>query len=70
MAAAKTGQIVRKVEDRGFGFIRPPSGTDVFFHLSGLADGLKFDDLQVDDEVSFDTEDAAKGPRAINIRRL
>ncbi len=70
MAAAKTGQIVRKVEERGFGFIRPASGPDVFFHMTGLSDGLKFENLQVDDEVTFETEEAEKGPRAINVRRV
>jgi cold shock CspA family protein len=34
------GTIVRFLPDKGFGFIRPDSGTDIFFHVTALgADG-------------------------------
>ncbi len=64
------GIIKRLVSDKGFGFIAPEDGQkDVFFHSSALID-VAFDDLRVDDKVSFETEDSEKGPRAVNVQRI
>lgn len=60
---------IKRLTDKGFGFIAPESGDkDVFFHSSALVD-VTFDDLRVDDKVSFETEDSDKGPRAVNVQR-
>ncbi len=62
-----TGKI--KSLREGFGFITPDGESkDVFFHLSGLID-VQFDELQVGDVVSFETEQSEKGPRAVNVMR-
>ncbi len=62
-----TGKI--KSLREGFGFITPDGESkDVFFHLSGLID-VQFDELQIGDVVSFETEQSEKGPRAVNVMR-
>lgn len=63
-----TGKI-KRVTDKGFGFITPDgSDKDVFFHHSSLS-GITFEELREGDAVTFDTEDSEKGPRAINVAR-
>jgi len=63
-----TGSI-KRLTDKGFGFITPEGQEkDVFFHSTALV-GVSFDELQVGDKVSFETEDPEKGPRAVNVQR-
>lgn len=68
------GVIKRLVSDRGFGFIMPDGAKrekqDVFFHLSALSDGTKFEDLKEGDKVEFDTTNSEKGVKAANVRLL
>ena len=60
---------IKRLTDKGFGFITPDGGDkDVFFHSSALVD-VTFDQLRVDDKVTFETEDSDKGPRAKDVRR-
>jgi len=62
------GEIIRRVEDRGFGFILEPiSGEEYFFHQSDLenVDFLLLADRQ---EVSFVPKSTPKGPRATAVR--
>jgi len=60
---------IKRLTDKGFGFITPEDGSkDVFFHSSALV-GTAYNDLRVGDKVSFDTEDSDKGPRAANVQR-
>ena len=60
---------IKRLTDRGFGFIAPEDNSkDVFFHSEALV-GATFDELKVDDKVSFDVEDSPKGPRAVNVQR-
>jgi CspA family cold shock protein len=62
------GSIVR-LQDKGFGFIKPESGEkDVFFHASALVE-LTFDDLREGDIVTFEVTEGPKGPAAANVRR-
>lgn len=62
--------LINKVNaDRGFGFIRPESGEDVFFHSSAVADG-GFAQLREGQTVTFDTESSPRGPRACNVRSV
>ena len=58
---------IKKVSDRGFGFIRTSAGEEVFFHRSECQT-LAFDSLSEGQEVGFDRESSVKGPRARNIR--
>ena len=61
------GTIKTLVVEKHFGFITPEDGTkDVFFHESALV-GVQFVDLKQGDVVTFDVEQAEKGPRAINV---
>lgn len=63
------GSIVR-LQDKGFGFIKPEDGSkDVFFHASALVE-LSFDDLREGDIVTFDLVDGPKGPAAGNVTRV
>lgn len=49
---------------KNYGFIERKDGTDVFVHASEV-EGEEV--LQEGDEVSFDIEDAPRGPRAKNV---
>ncbi len=60
---------IKSLNERGFGFITPEGqDKDVFFHSSALVEGT-FNEMQVGDAVSFDTEQSDKGPRAVNVKR-
>ena len=51
---------------KGYGFIEQEDGSDVFVHYSGMnARGLK--SLNEGDSVTFDVEQGAKGPAAVNV---
>lgn len=59
---------IKRLTDKGFGFIAPENGEkDVFFHSSSLV-GVSFDELRTDEKVSFETEESEKGPRAVNVQ--
>lgn len=64
-----TGKIKKLVSDRGFGFIADTDGREVFFHQSSLVE-ISFSDLTESQDVEFDVENSAKGPRAINVRKI
>ena len=56
-------------ESKGFGFITSQDGSDVFVHYSSIqSNGFK--SLEEGDSVSFDIEDGAKGPKALNVVKL
>lgn len=61
------GTITRKMEDKGFGFIRAQE-KDYFFHSSQCV--TDFNALNIGDEVTFETEKSPKGPRATSITRV
>jgi cold shock protein len=55
-------------DEKGFGFITPDEGgKDLFVHHSAInAEGFR--SLGENQRVSFDTEQDAKGPRAVNVQ--
>jgi cold shock protein len=60
---------IKKVTDKGFGFISGEGmEKDLFFHSRGLV-GVMFDDLREGDEVTFETEESPKGTNAVNVQR-
>ena len=59
--------IIKKLNDRGFGFITPEGeDKDVFFHSTALVD-TEFENLNEGDKVTFEKEDSDKGPKAVNV---
>ena len=57
---------IKKLTDRGFGFIRTESGQEIFFHARDLV-GKSFDDIYEGQRVTFDEGRSDKGPRAENV---
>ena len=60
---------IKKLTDKGFGFIDMENGEDMFFHHSNL-EGVNYDDLQEGQRVSFNKGQGPKGPRAENVREI
>jgi len=58
---------IKRLTDKGFGFIDTGDGTDIFFHMSAL-DGIRYEELQEGQKVEFTTGQGPKGPRAENVR--
>ncbi|OFW01700.1 MAG: cold-shock protein [Acidobacteria bacterium RIFCSPLOWO2_02_FULL_68_18] len=63
--ATMTGTI-KRLTDKGFGFIATADGTEYFFHQSACA-STRFDDLREGQTVSFTVGQGPKGPRAENV---
>ena len=60
---------IKKLTDKGFGFISVPGQEkDLFFHSKSLV-GVQFADLHEGDSVSFEVEDSPKGPNAVNVSK-
>lgn len=67
---AVTGRIVRILTGQGHGYIRLPSGREVFFHRADMQEGTALHDLHVGDTVAFDLlDDPVSGPRGLRVRR-
>ncbi len=61
--------VIKKIMDKGFGFIAPDGGgKDIFFHSNSLVD-VQFNELREGDIVSFEVEQTDKGQNAINVQR-
>ena len=56
-------------EKKGFGFISQESGGDVFVHHSSI-NMPGFKTLAEGDRVSFEVEEADRGPKAKDVRKL
>ncbi len=53
---------------RGFGFIAPDDGSkDIFVHISAVQQS-EIEYLVEGQKVSFDVEEEARGPKAVNLR--
>jgi CspA family cold shock protein len=60
---------IKRLTDKGFGFIDTGGDTDIFFHSSGL-EGVTFEQLQEGQRVSFTEGHGPKGPRAENVKPI
>ena len=60
---------IKRLTDKGFGFIDTGGEKDLFFHSSGL-EGVSFDELQEGQKVSFTEGRGEKGPRAENVKLI
>ena len=58
---------IKRVTDKGFGFIDTGKGSDLFFHMSAI-EGARFEDLQPGQRVTYEEGQGPKGPRAENVR--
>lgn len=58
---------IKRLTDKGFGFIDTGSGQDMFFHSSSL-DGVSYDELREGQRVTFTEGRGPKGPRAENVK--
>jgi CspA family cold shock protein len=60
---------IKKITDKGFGFIDTGRGGDLFFHSSNV-EGGRFEELREGQSVSFTEGRGPKGPRAENVRAI
>ena len=60
---------IKKLTDRGFGFIKMGTGKDLFFHSSSVQ-GVSFDDLHEGQKVSFTEGTGPKGPCAESVKPI
>ena len=61
--------VIKKVTDKGFGFISAEGmQKDLFFHSNSLV-GVRFDELREGDAVTFESEQSPKGMNAVNVQR-
>ncbi len=58
---------IKRLTDKGFGFIATADGTEYFFHQTACT-GTRFDDLREGQSVSFTVGQGPKGPRAENVK--
>jgi CspA family cold shock protein len=57
---------IKKLTDKGFGFINTASGKDLFFHSSAVQ-GSGFDNLREGEHVTYTEGRGPKGPCAENV---
>ncbi len=60
---------IKRLTDRGFGFIDTGEGKDLFFHMSAV-DGVSFDQLREGQRVEYTAGQGPKGPRAETVKPL
>ena len=58
---------IKRLTDRGFGFIDVGGEKDLFFHSSSL-EGVSYDDLHEGQRVTFTEAQGQKGPCAENLQ--
>lgn len=58
---------IKRLTDKGFGFIDTGGGKDMFFHSSAVQ-GATFEQLREGQRVTFTEGEGPKGPRAENVR--
>ena len=60
---------IKRLTDKGFGFIDTGTGKDMFFHMSNL-EGVRYEELHEGQRVSVNEGQGPKGPRAENVRPI
>lgn len=59
---------IRRLMDRGFGFIKSEQGEDLFFHSDDV-EGVEFNNLNKGQEVEFETSHSRDGrPKAVHVK--
>jgi CspA family cold shock protein len=57
---------IKRITDKGFGFIDNGTDKDLFFHSSSV-EGASFDDLREGQRVTYNEARGKKGPCAENV---
>ena len=60
---------IKKLTDKGFGFINTGKEKDLFFHSSSVQ-GVSFSDLREGQKVSYTEGKGPKGPCAENVKPI
>ena len=60
---------IKKLAEKGFGFIDTGANKDLFFHMSSL-DGIRFEELQEGQKVEYTQGEGPKGPVAENVKLI
>ena len=60
---------IKRITNKGFGFIEDGTGTDMFFHSSNV-EGVPYEELREGNRVSYNVGQGPKGPRAENVRKI
>ena len=60
---------IKRLTDKGFGFIKTATDKDLFFHKSNL-EGVRYEELQEGQRVSYTEGSGPKGPRAENVKPI
>ena len=66
-AGRRRGRTIKRITDKGFGFIAAPDGTEYFFHQSACT-STPFDSMREGEQVTFTVGQGPKGPRAENVK--
>jgi cold shock protein len=60
---------IKRLTDRGYGFIGTGTDKDLFFHSSSV-EGVSFDELHEGQKVSYTEAQGPKGPCAENVQPM
>ncbi len=60
---------IKRLTDKGFGFIDTGTDKDMFFHMSNL-EGVSYEELHEGQRVSYTAGHGPKGPRAENVKPI
>jgi CspA family cold shock protein len=69
MTQRVTGTVKWFNGNKGYGFIQPEEGEDVFVHFSAIR-GSGFRNLTEGERVEFTIESSPKGPQAVDVVKL
>jgi CspA family cold shock protein len=58
---------IKKLTDKGFGFLDTGGAKDLFFHSSNV-EGVRYEELREGQRVSYSEGQGPKGPRAENVK--
>lgn len=60
---------IKRLTNKGFGFIKTANGKDLFFHFNSL-EGVRYEELSEGYRVSFTEVQGPKGPCAEHVKRV
>jgi CspA family cold shock protein len=58
---------IKRLTDKGFGFIENGTDKDMFFHSTCL-EGVRYEELREGQRVTYNVGQGPKGPRAENVQ--